>query len=560
MIGNSDQAIDLSRLNIGAGPVDRNGSKSNPRCGRRQLGQARALSGFRRGPGPHHRAELKPLEGPLLPILHALSGRVRLRGRARHPLIAEALNLSRAEVHGVVTFYHDFRARACRPPRAEALPRRGLPVDGRRRDRWRTLRAAARHPLRRDRRRRHGHARAGLLPRASAPCAPSAMLDGEVIGRLDADSSTPRRRRCAHDASQSSSRGDAGALAVGADEVAAAIARDVAAARHRRQDRAQRLARPVLAGAAGRGRDAGGPRRLWAGRARATCAALFDAGFLDGGSAPAVASASPRTSRFCKRQTRLTFARCGIIDPLSLEDYRAHGGLTGPERAPCAWRRPTIVEEVTESGPARPRRRRLPDRHQVEDRARHPGRPQKYIVCNADEGDSGTFADRMIMEGDPFVLIEGMAIAGIATGATKGYIYIRSEYPHAIADHGRGHRDRPQAPACSAQRARLGRRLRHGSPRRRRRLCLRRGDLAARTAWKASAAWCAPSRRCRRIKGLFGKPTVINNVISLASVPVIMAKGAAFYRTSAWAARAAPCRSSSPATSSMAACSRRPSA
>ena len=75
---------------------------------------------------------------------------------------------------------------------------------------------------------------------------------------------------------------------------------------------------------------------------------------------------------------------------------------------------------------------------------------QKYIVCNADEGDCGTFADRMLMEGDPFVLIEGMTIAGLAVGATKGYIYIRSEYPHAIATMKRGDRDRATRPAASA--------------------------------------------------------------------------------------------------------------
>ena len=155
---------------------------------------------------------------------------------------------------------------------------------------------------------------------------------------------------------------------------------------------------------------------------------------------------------------------------------------------------------------------------------------RKYIVCNADEGDSGTFADRMIMEGDPFVLIEGMAIAGIAVGATKGFVYIRSEYPHAAATMNEAVRVARAGWRAGQERARLGPCLRHGSARRRRRLCLRRGNLAARIAWRASAAWSAPSRRCRRIKGLFGKPTVINNVISLASVPIIMDKGAAFYK------------------------------
>jgi formate dehydrogenase iron-sulfur subunit len=133
---------------------------------------------------------------------------------------------------------------------------------------------------------------------------------------------------------------------------------------------------------------------------------------------------------YLAKQQRLTFARCGITDPLSLEDYEAHGGLKGLRRA-LDMAPADIVKEVTESG--------LRGRGGA-------GFPtgikwktvlgceadQKYIVCNADEGDSGTYSDRMIMEGDPFALIEGMAIAGLAVGATKGYVYIRSEYPHAF--------------------------------------------------------------------------------------------------------------------------------
>jgi formate dehydrogenase iron-sulfur subunit len=177
---------------------------------------------------------------------------------------------------------------------------------------------------------------------------------------------------------------------------------------------------------------------------------------------------------------------------------------------------------------ARPRRRRLSDRHQVEDGAGG-RRPQKYIVCNADEGDSGTFADRMIMEGDPFVLIEGMVIAGIATGATKGYVYLRSEYPHAIrvmnraveiarennvlgtSVLGSGHafdmeiRVGAGAYVCGEETALLES------------LEGRRGVVRAKPPLPAH-------------KGFLGRPTVVNNVISLATVPVIMDKGAEHYR------------------------------
>ena len=132
-----------------------------------------------------------------------------------------------------------------------------------------------------------------------------------------------------------------------------------------------------------------------------------------------------------KRQTRLTFARCGVVDPRSLDDYRAHGGYKGLERA-LALGPDAIVDDVTTSGLRGRGGAGFPTGIKWKTVAQTSA-DQKYIVCNADEGDSGTFADRMIMEGDPFVLIEGMTIAGIAVGATKGYIYIRSEYPHAVA-------------------------------------------------------------------------------------------------------------------------------
>src|SRR6202000_3007464 len=132
-----------------------------------------------------------------------------------------------------------------------------------------------------------------------------------------------------------------------------------------------------------------------------------------------------------KRQTRLTFARCGVIDPRSIESYRAHGGYKGLERA-LTLTSGEILADVTASGLRGRGGAGFPTGIKWKTVADAKG-DRKYIVCNADEGDSGTFADRMIMEGDPFVLIEGMAIAGLATGAAKGFVYTRSEYPHAIA-------------------------------------------------------------------------------------------------------------------------------
>ncbi len=318
---------------------------------------------------------------------------------------------------------------------------------------------------------------------------------------------------------------DAGALALGADAVERAI---IAAERHRglaieivrTGSRGLYWLEPMIEIATAEGRIAYGP--VQAGDVEA----LFDAGLLDGGQHP-LRLGRPEDIPFLKRQTRLTFARCGIIDRLSPADYRAHGGFRGLERA-IALGPAAIVEEVVNSGLRGRGGAGFPTGIKWRTTAQTSA-PQKYIVCNADEGDSGTFADRMIMEGDPFVLIEGMAIAGIAAGATKGYIYIRSEYPHAIEIFGR-------AIAIARQEDYLGARV-LGSP--------YEFDLEIRVG--AGAYVCGEEtalldslegkRGVVRAKpplpahhGLFGRPTVVNNVISLASVPVILAEGADAYR------------------------------
>jgi formate dehydrogenase iron-sulfur subunit len=230
---------------------------------------------------------------------------------------------------------------------------------------------------------------------------------------------------------------------------------------------------------------------------------------------------------YLAKQQRLTFARCGITDPLSMEDYEAHGGLKGLrqalEMAPAA-----IVQDVTDSGLRGRGGAGFPTGIKWKTVLQTEA-AQKYIVCNADEGDSGTFSDRMIMEGDPFALIEGMAIAGIAVGATKGYVYIRSEYPHAF-------RQMVRAIELARENNLLGINILGSN---------RIFDMEARLG--AGAYICGEetslleSLEGRRgqirfkpplpaIEGLFGKPTVVNNLVSLASVPVILAEGAAHYR------------------------------
>lgn len=221
-----------------------------------------------------------------------------------------------------------------------------------------------------------------------------------------------------------------------------------------------------------------------------------------------------------KGQTRLTFARVGVIDPLSLDDYRAHGGLVGLDRAK-AMTKAQIVAEVTESGLRGRGGAGFPTGIKWKTVSEAPG-DQKYIVCNADEGDSATFADRMLMEGDPFTLIEGMAIAGLACGTTKGYVYIRSEYPVAI-------RVMEAAIVVAREAGVLGPQfdmeIRVGAGAY---VCGEETSLLNSLEGKRGVVRAKPPLPA--LQGFMGRPTVVNNVISLASVPVILARGAAFYK------------------------------
>jgi formate dehydrogenase iron-sulfur subunit len=221
-----------------------------------------------------------------------------------------------------------------------------------------------------------------------------------------------------------------------------------------------------------------------------------------------------------KGQTRLTFARVGVIDPLSLDDYRAHGGLVGLDRAK-AMAKAEIVAEVTDSGLRGRGGAGFPTGIKWKTVSEAPG-DQKYIVCNADEGDSATFADRMLMEGDPFTLIEGMAIAGLACGATKGYVYIRSEYPVAIRVMDAAVRIARDAGVLGAA-FDMGIRVGAGAY-----VCGEETSLLNSLEGKRGVVRAKPPLPA--LQGFLGRPTVVNNVISLASVPVILSKGAAHYK------------------------------
>jgi len=223
---------------------------------------------------------------------------------------------------------------------------------------------------------------------------------------------------------------------------------------------------------------------------------------------------------FFKRQTRLTFARCGRIEPLSLAQYEAEGGWAGLRKA-LVLSPAEVVEEVFASGLRGRGGAGFPTGIKWRTVAGAQA-DQKYIVCNVDEGDSGSFADRMLIEGDPFCLIEGMAIAGHAVGATKGYIYIRSEYPDAIAVMREAVRLAEAAGALSGTAFSLEVRVGAGAY-----VCGEETSLLNSLEGKRGTVRAKPPLPA--LKGLFGKPTVVNNLLSLAAVPWILAHGAKAY-------------------------------
>ncbi|WP_323778307.1 NADH-quinone oxidoreductase subunit NuoF [Leisingera sp.] len=310
---------------------------------------------------------------------------------------------------------------------------------------------------------------------------------------------------------------DSAAKALGADDVAAAIIAEAASRGLeieliRNGTRGMIWLEPLVEIDRGAGREGYGPVTP------ADVPALLD-GTLKG-------LGKVEEIPFFARQTRLTFARCGVTDPLDLEDYQAHGGLAGLRRA-AGLKAAEIVEEVTRSGLRGRGGAGFPTGIKW-NTVRQAEADQKYIVCNADEGDSGTFADRMIMEGDPFCLIEGMAIAGLGVGATKGYVYLRSEYPDAIRVMQEAVRIARANGVLGADVLGSGRafdmEIRSGAGAY---VCGEETSLLNSLEGKRGVVRAKPPLPA--LEGFLGKPTVVNNVISLATVPVIFEKGAQHY-------------------------------
>jgi len=318
---------------------------------------------------------------------------------------------------------------------------------------------------------------------------------------------------------------DSSACSLGANAVARAVVaeaqrRDVGLELRRNGSRGLYWLEPMIEVAAPGGRLAYGPVST------SDVPALFDSDFLHGGRHRLLLGA-PEEIPYLNTQERLTFARVGITDPASIEDYIAHSGYRGLERA-LALSPAQIVEEIATSALRGRGGAGFPAGIKWRTTLQTPA-PQKYVVCNADEGDSGTFADRMIMEGDPLVLIEGMTIAAIAVGAAQGYIYLRSEYPDSLTAL-------QSAMSAAAASGYLGEnilgsgrsfelevRVGAGSY-----ICGEETAMLESLEGKRGMVRFKPP--VPAISGLFGRPTVINNVITLASVPIILERGGAFYK------------------------------
>jgi formate dehydrogenase iron-sulfur subunit len=322
---------------------------------------------------------------------------------------------------------------------------------------------------------------------------------------------------------------DAAALSIGADEVAAAIAAEAAAkgielklVRNGSRGACwlEPLVEVVVADGDAIQRVAYGPVAV------ADVPGLFAADFLHGGAHALSLGPTDAIAWFASQQ-RLTFARVGIVDPASVADYVAHGGYQGLRRA-LSMAPEAVVQAVLDSGLRGRGGAAFPTgikwKTVMEQKT-----PQKYVTCNADEGDSGTFSDRMLMEGDPLCLIEGMSIAAVAVGATQGFIYLRAEYPHAYRALNRAIEAAYEARYLgsdvlgSGKRFDLEVRLGAGAY-----VCGEETSMLESLEGKRGEVRVRPPLPA--IKGLFGQPTIVNNVMTYASVPVILHQGAQFYK------------------------------
>ena len=319
--------------------------------------------------------------------------------------------------------------------------------------------------------------------------------------------------------------GDSAARSVGADDVAALLVASAATRGDevelvRNGSRGLLWLEPMVEVVTADGRVAYGPVTA------SDVEGLLDADLLAGGDHPLRLGRTDDIP-WLARQQRVTFARVGVVDPLDPADYERHGGLVGLRRA-LAMTRDEVVSEVLASGLRGRGGAGFPAGIKWRTVLEAEG-DVKYVCCNADEGDSGTFADRMLIEGDPFTLIEGMTIAGIAVGAEIGFVYLRSEYPDAIAvleaalvrarDEGWLGADVLGSGHAFDISVRVG----AGSY-----VCGE--ETAMLESLEGKRGMVRPKPPVPALSGLFGRPTVINNVLTLATVPMVLADGASAYQ------------------------------
>ena len=467
--------------------------------------------------------------GGLMPTLHAVQHHAGFIDRSLIPLLAETFNLSHAEVHGVISFYKDFRTTAPKGPivqvcRAEACQARGA------REVFAAATAAA----------------ADMAVEVEevfclgiCTAGPTVSVDGKLsflvdpprmLSLLKSAGKPPAAQATAVPKKPSPTDTvvyvprDAAALAGGADRVAAAFEAQPGVRVVRNGSRGMLWLEPMVEVLTPEGRVAYGPVRL------KDVQPLLDAGVLTGGAHPlrlGLADQQP----WMQQQQRFTFRRVGIVDPRDADDFVTHGGLIGLRRA-LSMTPAEVVAEVADSGLRGRGGAAFPTGIKWRTVLEAPG-TQKYIACNADEGDSGTFADRMLMEGDPFALIEGMIIAGWAVGANDGYIYIRSEYPDAIVAmraaiavaEVRGWLNGSGSTSTVLDSGfvfRLHVRVGAGAY-----ICGEETAMLESLEGRRGVVRAKPPLPA--LEGLFGKPTVVNNVLSLGTVPAILADGAAAY-------------------------------
>ena len=490
---------------------------------------------------------LREKPGALLPLLHAVQDEFGYISPEVLPVIAGALNLSRAEVHGVVSFYHYFRTtppgrnciQICRAESCQAMGGRELEVH-------------AKQSLQIDFQQTTPDGEITLLPvycLGNCACSPAVRVGNKVYGQVDPVSfdgivsrllSASKKVEGQLDKiAQETTKPlikiyvprDTTSCSLGADLIADAIQKAIESSQLplqmvRNGSRGLYWLEPMIEIETEQGRVAYGPvtpekiNKFMAEK-------CWEKSVQERESHPLCLGLTEDID-YLKNQQRLTFARVGVVDPNSVEDYCSQGGFAGLKKA-LLMKPQAIVSTITDSGlrgrggAAFPTGIKWQTVLDVDS-------AQKYIVCNADEGDSGNYADRMLMESDPFSLIEGMVIAGLAVGADRGYIYLREEYPlacevlnkaidSAIEQAWLGN-NIAGSDICFNMEVRLG----AGAY-----ICGEETSMLESIEGKRGEV--RPKPPLPAIKGLFGQPSVINNVISLATVPIILAKGAEHYQS-----------------------------